>query len=60
MAVDFSLLSLGGTLKRKEEVRNDLVEAGLDGGKTCLHAPFEQWQIILLAALVVPALKRGA
>ncbi len=42
------------------EIGENLVEARLDGGKACLHAPFEQRKIIRLPAFVVPALERCA
>ena len=41
------------------EIDDDLVEARLDGGEAAFHAPFEQREIVGLAAFVVPALERG-
>src|SRR5262249_25137696 len=41
------------------KVREDFIEARLDGSEAALHAPLEGRQVGLLAALVLPALEHG-
>ena len=41
------------------KVRENLVEARLDGGEAAVHAPLDQRQVGVLAAFVLPALEHG-